>query len=286
MHSRRDLFKLALGTLGASAVLSAKPNSVVRGVILGAQSYSFRDRPLDEAIKGMAEAGLSYCELWQGHIEPQQATRKGLREWRENIAIEQFEFIREQFDKAGVKLYAYSYNFQNDFSDREIERGFEMAKALGVKYITASANVDVAKRVNAYAVKNDIIVGMHNHDSMKPNEFSTPDDFARAMYDNPNIRVNLDIGHFTAANFNALDYVQKYAEYIVTLHIKDRKKNHGPDVPFGQGDTPIREVLQLLASRKLKIPAMIEYEYDGGDAVQEVRRCFEFCRDAVKARPD
>ena len=120
MHSRRDLVKLALGTLGASRLLSAKPNSVVHGVIIGAQSYSFRDRPLDEAIKGMVLAGLSHCELWQGHIEPQQATRKGLREWRENIALEQFDVVRSKFLKAGVKLYAYNYSFQDDFSDREI----------------------------------------------------------------------------------------------------------------------------------------------------------------------
>ncbi|MGE5647174.1 MAG: sugar phosphate isomerase/epimerase family protein [Acidobacteriota bacterium] len=284
MQTRRDLVKLALGALGTSRLLTAKPNSVVRGVIIGAQSYSFRDRSIDEAIAAMSKAGISYCELWQGHIEPQQATRKGLREWRENIAIEHFDVAREKFDKAGIKLYAYNYSFQDDFSDREIERGFEMAEALGVKYITASANVSVSGRVNAYAAKKEMFVGMHNHDSMKPNEFSTPDDFARAMLGNSNIRVNLDIGHFTAAGFDPVNYLDKYADFIVTLHLKDRKKNHGENLPFGQGDTPIREVLQTLAAKKLKIPAMIEYEYSGGDAVEEVRRCFEFCRDAVKAR--
>ena len=87
---------------------------------------------------------------------------------------------------------------------------------------------------------------------------------------------------FTAANFDAVEYVQKFSDYIVTLHIKDRKKNHGANMPFGQGDTPIRQVLQSLRNRKLKIPAMIEYEYDGKDTLEEVRRCYEFCRDAVK----
>ena len=282
MYTRRELAGLALGTLGASRMLTAKPNSVVRGVIIGAQSYSFRDRPLDKAIEGFTEAGLSYCELWQGHVEPENASRKGLREWRETIALETFDAVREKFVRAGIKLYAFNYSFQDDFSDKEIERGFEMAKTLGVRYITASANVDVSKRVNAYAEKYEITVGMHNHDSMKPNEFSTPDDFLRAMDGNPNVRVNLDIGHFTAANFDAVEYVQKFSEYIVTLHIKDRKKNHGANMPFGQGDTPIRQVLQLLRDRKLKVPAMIEYEYKGKDTVEEVRRCYEFCRDAVK----
>ncbi len=281
MYTRRDLAKLAAGAFAASELLSAKPNSVVHGVIIGAQSYSFRDRPLEGVIKAMADIGLSYCELSQGHVEPADATRKGLRDWRENIAIEEFTVIREKFQKAGVKLYAYTYAFQDDLSDKEIERGFEMAAALGVKYITSSANVDMAKRVNEFAVKHDIIVGMHNHDSMRPNEFSTPADFAAAMEGNSNIRVNLDIGHFTAANFDTLAYLEKMAPYIVTLHLKDRKKNHGENLPFGQGDTPIAGVLQFLEARKLKIPAMIEYEYNGKDTVAEVRRCYEFCRNAL-----
>jgi sugar phosphate isomerase/epimerase len=253
---------------------------VVNGVIIGAQSYSFRDRPLDDAITAMGEVGLSYCELWQGHVEPEGATRKGLRDWRENIALEHFSFVREKFEKAGIKLFAYNYSFRDDFSAAEIERGFEMAKALGVRYLTASGNVSVCKRVSPIAVKYDVIVGMHNHDSMKPDEFSTADDFAIAMQ-YPNIRVNLDIGHFTAANFDPVDYLLKFSNYIVTLHIKDRKKQHGDVVPFGEGDTPIRQVLQVLAARKLKIPAMIEYEYNGKNTVEEVRRCYEFCRAAL-----
>jgi sugar phosphate isomerase/epimerase len=281
MQTRRDVLKLAAGGIGVSRLMSSKPNSVVRGVVIGAQSYSFRDRQLDQAIAAMTSVGLSYCELWQGHVEPEKASRKALREWRENIAIEQFQVVREQFSKAGVKLYAYNYSFQDDYSDREVERGFEMAKALGVKFITASANVDMAKRINGYAAQQDILVAMHNHDSMKPNEFSTPDDFARAMQGNSHIRINLDIGHFTAANFDPVDYVEKMWSHIVALHIKDRKKAHGDVVPFGQGDTPIRQVLQLLAAKQLKIPAMIEYEYAGQDPVAEVRKCYDFCRQAV-----
>ena len=281
MYTRRELAKLAAGAFAASGVLSAKPNSVVNGVIIGTQSYSFRDRSLEGLIQAMTDIGLSYCELWEAHIAPKGLSRKGLRDWRENISLETFTVVREQFQKAGLKIYAFTYAFEDDLSDKEVERGFEMAKTLGVKYITSSANVDMSKRVNEFAVKYDIVVGMHNHDSMKPNQFSTPDDFATAMQGNSNIRINLDIGHFTAANFDPLAYLKKMAPYIVTLHIKDRKKNHGPNMPFGQGDTPIAGVLQFLKNEKWKIPAMIEYEYEGKDTVEEMRRCYAFCSNAL-----
>jgi sugar phosphate isomerase/epimerase len=142
--------------------------------------------------------------------------------------------------------------------------------------------VSLAKKINDIAKKHNIIVAMHGHDNTKdPDEFSSSDSFARALEGNSNIAINLDIGHFTAANEDPVAYIQQHHEKIVTLHIKDRKKNHGDNLPFGQGETPIKEVLQLLKTKKYKIPANIEYEYKGGDTVEEVRKCYEYCKAAL-----
>lgn len=164
-----------------------------------------------------------------------------------------------------------------------------MAEALGVKYITASANVSVAPRVDKYAQKYKIMVGFHGHDqTSNPDEFSTPETFARAMQGaSPYIGVNLDIGHFTAAGGDPVAYIREHHDKIVALHLKDRKKNHGANLPFGQGDTPIVAVLQLLRDKGWKIPANIEYEYGeeikGLDTVAEVKKCFEYCRKALES---
>ena len=95
------------------------------------------------------------------------------------------------------------------------------------------------------------------------------------------ININLDIGHFTAANFDAVDFLTKHHSRIVTLHIKDRKKNQGDNVPLGEGDTPIKAVLQLLKKNRYPIPANIEYEYKGSDTVAEVRKCLDYCKKAL-----
>ena len=293
--SRRDAGKLLLAGC-AGALVSRKElhsaamiNSVIRGVQIGAQSYSFRDRPLDACIDAFRTIGLGECELTEGHLEPPNAKNPELKKWRLEAPLSFFKEVRQKFDRAGVLLYAWNYSFRHDYTDLEIERGFQMAEALGVKYITASSNVSVAPRVDKYAQKYKIMVGFHGHDqTSNPDEFSSPDTFARAMQGaSPYIGVNLDIGHFTAAGGDPIAYIQEHHDKIVALHLKDRKKNHGANLPFGQGDTPIVAVLQLLRDKGWKIPANIEYEYGeeskGLDTVAEVKKCFEYCRKALES---
>jgi sugar phosphate isomerase/epimerase len=283
MSITRRHFHAILAGSAATSVLFGKLNSVIDGVTIGAQSYSFRDRPLDDAIKAMKEIGLGECELWQGHVEPKGLKGKELTNWRETVSLDEFHKIREKFDAAGIELYAYNYSFRDNFTDKEIERGFEMAKAMGVKIITASATVSVVPRVDPMAQKHKIKVGFHGHDHTEnPNEFSTPESFAKAMDGHSKYMcVNLDIGHFTAAGFDPVEYLEKHHDRIVTLHFKDRKKNHGDNLPFGQGETPIKEVLQVLKTKHYKIPANIEYEYKGEDAQAEVAKCYEYMKQAL-----
>jgi sugar phosphate isomerase/epimerase len=285
MNSRRSFNKVAIGALAGSRMLLGKTSSVVRGVQIGAQSYSFRTMPLDDAIKAMAAIGLGECELYSGHVEPAGLARPDLRKWRETVDLGVFRAIRQKFDAAGINLYAYNYSFRPDFSDAENQRGFEMAKALGVRYITASSTVPMAEKLYPYCERNKITVAFHGHSRMDEGEFATPESFAKAMEGRSQwIKINLDIGHFWAAGFDPVDFIVRHHADIVTIHVKDRKKNQGDNMPFGEGDTPIVAVLKLLRDRKYRIPANIEYEYKGAsDPVTEVRKCYEYCRRALES---
>lgn len=288
MYSRREFGRLTLASLPLSAAFAggAGRGSKILRVWLGAQSYSFRALPsVDDAIAAMADIGFTECELWQGHAEPKPKAagkegREELRQWRTTVPMSHFTEIAAKFKKAGIMLYAYSYNIQDSFTDAEIERGFEMAKALGAKCMTSSATVSVAKRIAPVAAKHKMMVGMHGHDNLNdPNQFARPESFERAMTESRWIGVNLDIGHFTAAGYDPIAFLERHHDRVVTLHIKDRKKNQGPNTPFGEGDTDIKALLQLLKKRKWPIPANIEYEYQGaGGPAIEVRKCYEYCK--------
>ena len=274
---------------GVALPARTRIDSVVRGVALGAQSYSFRDRDLDACIEGFRTVGLGECELWEGHLTPKGLRGEELTQWRLETPLRFFEQVQKKFDAAGVHVHAFNYSFRRGVSDAEMERGFEMARALGVNIITSSANVSVAPRVDVFAKKYKIRVGFHNHDATdKTDEFSTAETFARAMKGaSVYICVNLDIGHFTAANGDPVEYVRQHHDRIVALHIKDRKKNHGPNMPFGQGDTPIGPVLRLLRDNKWKIYANIEYEYGeeikGLDTIAEMKKCYAYSRKELES---
>jgi len=300
MLTRREFGALALSTVALPSILRAQ---TVAGVRLGVQTYSFRDlmRPqggdmVDVIIAAMKECGLTECELWAPQIEPAstfgrgrptpeqaQQTRDTVKTWRLETTLDHFRAIRKKFESAGMTIYAFNYSPNNSFSDAEIDRGFEMATALGAEIITASATLEAARRMAPFAAKHKMPVAMHNHSNVTdPNEFATLVSLAAALKLSPLFRINLDIGHFTAANYDAVAYIREHYASITNLHLKDRKKAQGDNTAWGTGDTPIREVLQLLKKERWPIRAYIEYEHKGeAGPVDEVKKCFAFTKNAL-----
>jgi sugar phosphate isomerase/epimerase len=291
---RRDFIKLA------AVPLLGKIDSVVGGVRLGTITYSFRDMPrtpgasdaVDVMIKALTECAIGEIELFSPHVEPAfpggrgaeaQRSREQLREWRLSTPAQHFKDVRKRFDDAGISLFAYTVNFRNDYTDEELDKTFEQAKALGVSIIAASTQLSVAKRLVPFAEKHKIYVAMHGHSDIKnPDEFAAPESFAKALSMSKYFRINLDIGHFTAANFDAVQFIRDNHDSITHLHLKDRKKNQGPNVPWGEGDTPIKQVLVLLKEKKYPIRAFVEYEHRGtGTSVEEVKKCMAYMRQAL-----
>ena len=90
--------------------------------------------------------------------------------------------------------------------------------------------------------------------------------------------MNLDVGHFTATNEDAVAFLKQHHARVVTLHIKDRKRDQGPLVELGTGDAPNAQVLKLVRDNGWPIPMNLEYEYKGGDTVVEVQKMFDYCK--------
>jgi sugar phosphate isomerase/epimerase len=225
----------------------------------------------------------------------QEAAQERLRAWRAATTPATWQGVRKQFTDAGIdlRLLWYSLGFQGaPTSDEDIDYAFRMARGLGVRAMSGSSTIPIARRIALAADKYQMIWGGHTQDNINdPDQFVTPESYERLLSLSPHFRINLDIGYFTSAGFDAVPFIQKHHARISDIHLKDRKRSAslgGPitnnavnNYPWGQGDTPIREVLQLLKKAKYDIPVQIEFDYGcrtTADAVTEIARCFDYIK--------
>ncbi len=182
MVSRRAFTRLAVAGLAVPfAALDALAD--VGGVRVGVQTYSFRDLPrsqsgdaIDGLVRAMTDCGLTECELWAPQVEPRTArqARDQLRAWRLDTPLDHFRSVAKKFRDAGISIHAYNYSFSADMTDEEIDRGFEMTRALGAQYITASTTIATARRVAPFADRHRMNVAMHGHSNVTTSVTSQP----------------------------------------------------------------------------------------------------------------
>jgi sugar phosphate isomerase/epimerase len=223
--------------------------------------------PAPGAASGAAPGAPSANRPFRG-MDP--AVRDSLRQWRLAVDLKEYEGVARKFKAAGLTLFSYNLSFNDSFTDPEIERGLLMARALGTRIITASSPLSVMPRVAPLAEKHDMIVALHNHQE-------GPDVFEQATALSKNIWINLDAGHFFAMGHDPVAYLREHHARITNVHVKDRKSNKGREMPFGQGETPLRELLTLVRDQKYDMPVCIEYVGPDGPEV-ELTRCFDYCK--------
>jgi sugar phosphate isomerase/epimerase len=221
----------------------------------------------------------------------QEERARTLKEWRTSVSMDRFKQLRKMYNDAGVTIYAYkSDGMQKNMqtSDAEFDYLFNVASALGASHTTmelpGGADADaMLKRMAQFAEKYKVAVAYHTHAQGSMTAFDQA--FAISKWNLSNV----DFGHYVAAGNvggTPAQFLEKHHDRIASFHLKDRTtpEHCSLNLPWGTGETPIKEILQLVKKNKWKIPASIEFEYsvpEGSDAVQEVRKCLDYCRSAL-----
>jgi sugar phosphate isomerase/epimerase len=307
-YTRREFSKLSLAAIcgvglsgNAGGLWAAegqgKPNSKVAGVQLGLNvPYSFANGQMsgDEILKNCLQLGVGAVELRTQPVEiflgapkelvfpAKDAARPAeLAQWRKSAPVERAKEFRKQYEDAGVLIEIVKVDGIFKMTDAELDYAFALAKALGGKAISTeiSNREDELKRVGSFADKHQLMVGYHGHATTKPEYWEKA--FSLAKFNGANV----DLGHFVAGNNTSpAPFIKEHHERITHVHLKDRKMHNGPNVPFGEGDTPIAEVLRLIRDNKWKIQGTIEFEYKipaESDRMTEIARALKYCRDAL-----
>jgi hypothetical protein len=311
--SRRDLGKLAVAALPAARLL-AKPNSLWGGVQVGINvpySYGNNNLSADETLNNTVQLGLSAVELRTQPIESflgspaagktppptgrgrapltpeqqaeQEALAAALKKWRLSLTKDDFLRARKKFEDVGVLIQIVKCDSINSMDDDVVDYVFLMAKTVGAHALSCEIPLSRTKWMGAFADKHKMMVGYHGHtDITNPEAFGKPASWETAMTYAKYNGINLDLGHFVAANnVSPADFLMKHHDRVTHIHVKDRKMNGGPNVPFGQGDTPIKEILQLMQKEKWKFQATIEFEYpipQGSTRMAEIAKCVDYVK--------
>jgi sugar phosphate isomerase/epimerase len=316
MYSRREFGTLALAGVAASwlpALNGRAAALTVRGVKIGIITGSLnplpentgRD-PIDVIIEQCKALGVTDVELVtvfpQGapqvvnggrfgqapaEVTPEYTkTRQALREWRIALPLDRFRDVRARFDKAGLNLFSYVQTIDDHMTDAEIEAVFKQLQALKVPMFTTNqTRVGMGPRIAPFAEKYAIKAAWHPHAQIHdPNEVATPESMEKLLAMSKAFVINLDIGHYTAGNNDAVAFLRKHHERITHLHIKDRKRDNGPNVQLGTGDTPIKECAALIRDNKWPIMLIVEREYRDapGTPVEQTRGQLNYLRSLLE----
>lgn len=273
------------------------------GVQLGINvPYSFAD-PLmsgDDILKHCIQLNLSAVELRTQPVEAflgvpanlisskklaatdsAAANAEQLQQWRKSVSMVRVKEFRKKYVSAGVLIEIVKVDGIFKMTDAEVNYVFALAKALGGRAISTeiSHQDDELKRLGQFGDKHQFMVGYHGHATTKPEHWEKA--FSFAKYNGANV----DLGHFVAGNnVSPISFIQKHHDRITHVHLKDRKMHDGTNVPFGEGDTPIVEVLRLIRDNKWNIQGTIEFEYkipEGSDRMTEIARAIRYCREAL-----
>lgn len=318
-YTRRDIAKIALAALPATR-LFAKPDSKFGGVQIGINApYSFHGMPgdADSVLKDLTGLGLSAVELRSQPVEAffgapvstqlgrppgprkpltaeqkeqhqaqQRSAAEALEKWRLSAPMDRFKQFRKKYEDAGVAIEIVKFDGVDKMKDEVVDYAFGLAKTLGARAISCEIPVSRSQWLGEFATKHKMMVGYHGHAKVNdPEAFAAPASWEKAMSYSKYNGINLDIGHFIAGNNTSpIPFLKKYADRITHVHLKDRKLDNGPNVPWGQGDTPIKEVLQLMKEEKYPFQGTIEFEYpvpEGSDVLREIAKCVQFCKRAL-----
>ena len=296
-----------------------RPDSLINGVQVGTITYSYRSMPDQSAhaLLGYIVAdGINAVELMgqpaeqfagapsggrggggrgrgqQLTPEPrsqqqaaQREAREALRKWRSSVSMDKYKELRKLYNDAGVNIYGLKISPTQDMTDDEMDYVFNAATAAGATHVTLEITEDVPflKRVGSFAEKHKVYAAYHSHTQGGMAAFDAAFAASKANM------ANVDFGHYVAGGNKggtALEFLQRFHDRIASFHLKDRTTpEHGEkNLPWGVGETPINEILQMVKKNKWTMPATIELEYqvpEGSDAVKEVAKCLEYCRAAL-----
>ncbi len=262
--TRRDLIKMS--AMAAAAIpFAGLPDFVAaqtasadpwRGLKIGVATYTFREWPIEETIKGLQRSGMKYISIKnvKNHIDLSHTT-------------EERKARAKMFRDAGMVPLSVG-NVSMRTGEADIRKAFEYARDIGVTTIVCAPSQDAIPILDKMVKEFDIKLAIHNHGPEDKGFFPSPYDVWKAVekYDK-RIGLCIDVGHTARAGVDPAESILKCKDRLYDVHLKDISAlgNRNTPIEGGRGILNLKSILAALIKIQYQGLAGYEYEKDGKD---------------------
>lgn len=271
--SRRGFLGVAAGAAGAALAPWATRARAAEtgGFLLGMQSYSLRNYPVDKALQHMQELGAQSVEFFGGHFSL-------------GSTPEQIAEMKKKTAAAGIKILGHGVNpFTKDHEANR--RIFEFAKKAGIPNISADPTEDSFDSLDKLVAEYDIRIAIHNHGPGA--RYDKIDDVLKAVKGHDErIGACADLGHYIRSAEDPVKAIHLFKRRLYGIHLKDfdapRGNAHG--TILGKGQLDVEAVFKAL--KKVEFPAdaclAIEYEEHPDNPLADLKECMTIAAEAAR----
>lgn len=279
--TRRNFLKTSAACAGVSFLGdSASPLTAAapEGIVLGVQSYTYRNFDLEPTLKRLQELGVKYGEFYSKHISPTSTPA-------------QIQAILKLCKEYGVTPVAFGVQrFTKDHDANK--KFFEFGKALGLSSFSADPDPDSFDSLDKLCAEYKIAVAIHPHGPAGKNMlhrwYSAEVIMAAVGNHHPLIGSCLDTGHLIRSaqmgkNLDPAQQVKVMGKRNFGMHLKDHDNQKKTDVVYGKGVLDVSSVLKALKEVGFKGMVSIEYEAHPDNPSPDLKACIEIFNKEIKA---
>ena len=281
MITRREMLRSTLA-LGGAALFAPHlfANAVIPqnrwfterlGWSIGPQLFSFNRFPFDEAIKMTMACGTNRIEIFGGQRFSRELDFQVGPGLLNSANRDNLQRVKDLLEENGCAAHAYGVcgGSRGDFD-------FAAEFKIPLVNIGPGGNLERMDEIGNIAEEYGVTVGLHNHP--RPNAFWSPEIVLELLKDaSPRLGACADTGHWMRSRLCPLECVKKLKGRITGFHLKDLNQSNR-DVPFGQGNGKVAEILKEFATHDHKgiMPFSIEYEADWDSNQPHVAECVRY----------
>jgi sugar phosphate isomerase/epimerase len=248
------------------------------GFALGVQAWTFNDFTAFQAIDKTVEAGGKVIEFFPGQ---KLSSDRPSAKLDHHMSDEDLDALKAKLAQAGIIAVNYGVVGARDAAEwRQI---FEFAKKLNFYGITTES-VGQLDIIEPLVKEFDIRVGIHEHER-RDNDASYKvwdPKYVLSVVENrdPRIGACADTGHWVGSGLDPLASIRLLKGRIISLHLVDKNVvgMEGHACPYGTGVGKIKEILDELKTQDFHGNVSIEYEFNWGKSVPDVKQCVDFVR--------